>query len=172
MGKGTLLQPGHWQTSSRSRCQYSCLRSQELGKGSRCHDLETQAEQHVLSGSNTIGEEKITSKSFLAVSEIKPGPLGSANEPRTSCHPKYTVTAKTSGMKCSISPETFPLLADSWLSRRSHELSHLQQVTGNSTWFITVRLLSIAVFITKGKANSSLAVNLHHGTEENASFDL
>lgn len=63
--------------------------------------------------------------------------------------------------------EHFPLLA-----LQIHELSHVKQVVGYPTWFITVCLLSITVFITKGKAYSSLPVNLHHRTEEKACFDV
>lgn len=62
---------------ARSHYRYSRLCSQELGKGSRRHtDIAprgSQAEQPLPSVSNITGEEKITSKSFLAVSEIKPG---------------------------------------------------------------------------------------------------
>lgn len=80
--------------------------------------------------------------------------------------------AKSSTMKCGISPEIFPLLPDLWLSRQSCELSHLQQVTGSSTWFITIHLLSTTALITEGKAYSSLTVNLHQGTKEKACFDF
>lgn len=124
--KGPLLQLEFWQTSSRSHCWQSHHRlcSQELGGVPAARDTAlqgSQAQQCIFSVSNVTGEEKIIPKSFLVDSEIKPGPAHEAQQmsQEPAVNLKYTVMAKRSTAKCSVSPETFPLLGDSWLCRES-----------------------------------------------------
>lgn len=75
--------PEALQTSARSHCLYSRLCSRELGKGS-CHHTDTApqgtTQSNVCFQCLISREEKITSKSFLAVSEIKIGPAHEAQQ--------------------------------------------------------------------------------------------
>lgn len=145
------------------------------GKSFCCHTNTapqgSQAQQSILSVSHITGEENIIPKSFLADSEIKPGPAHKAQQmsQEPAVHLKYVAMAKPSPAVSHLKPFHSWGTPDS--ANRAVALAPPARYWKFNMVYYHLPVVYHSIY-NKRKTNFSLTVNLHHGTEEKALFWL